>query len=250
MPIHQEAKSYSQHLSEISYNLPMDKVRKNLTDAVADKGANLAELSRALGRNHAYLQQFVRRGVPADLPEKVRLKLALLLGVDERTLRNPDAELDSMDVAAMSGTAGDDGASRVVPIVGYIGAGAEVFPLDDHEKGAGLDYVKVPFPVRPGTVCAIVRGDSQLPMFEDGDLIGFVQRGEDPTNLIGKRSVVKLMDGRILIKRLRRGSEAGLYTLVSSNARDIEDVEIEWAAQYSFSLPADEWHSMQPTSDE
>lgn len=249
MPIYQEAKSYSRHLSDFSYNPAMDKVRKILVDTVTERGANLAELSRAVGRNHAYLQQFVKRGVPAELPEKIRLKLALLLEVDERVLRTPDSELDSMDVAAMSGVGGNR-AGRVVPIVGYIGAGAQVFPLDDHEKGAGLDYVEVPFPVRPGTVCAIVRGDSQLPMFEDGDLIGFVQRGEDPTNLIGKRCVVKLTDGRILIKRLRRGAEPGLFTLISSNARDIEDVEVEWAAQYSFSLPADEWHSMQPASDD
>jgi hypothetical protein len=36
----------------------------------------------------------------------------------------------------------------------------------------------------------------------------------------------------------------GLYTLVSANARDIEDVEIEWAARYRFHLPADEWHRL------
>lgn len=132
----------------------------------------------------------------------------------------------------------------IVHVLGYVGAGAEVRPIDDHEMGAGLETVEVDFPVRPGTVAVIVRGDSMLPIFEDGDLIGYMEDSADPVSLIGKTCVVRLADGRTFVKRLKRGSDDGLFTLVSANARDIEDVEIEWARRYRFHIPADEWRQL------
>lgn len=66
----------------------MDSVRKLILDRAADRGTNLAELSRRIGKNHAYLQQFIKRGIPMDLPEKVRLSLAPVLGVDEKQLKS------------------------------------------------------------------------------------------------------------------------------------------------------------------
>ena len=63
-------------------------VRQKLLELVAEQQpeTDLANLSRALGRNHAYLQQFVKRGVPKKLPEEVRYQLAGLLGVDQSEL--------------------------------------------------------------------------------------------------------------------------------------------------------------------
>jgi len=149
-----------------------------------------------------------------------------------------------MDVAELVGRRVARKPDQEVRVVGYIGAGAEVFAVDDHEKGAGLDVVQVDFPVKHGTIGVIVRGDSMMPMFEDGDLIGYIRDASGPDQLIGKICVVKVVDGPTFIKRLKRGSVHGLYTLVSANARDIEDVEIEWAARYRFHLPADEWHRL------
>jgi phage repressor protein C with HTH and peptisase S24 domain len=65
----------------------MDAVRKLILDRAADTGTNLAELSRRIGKNHAYLQQFIKRGVPLELPEKVRRSLAPAIGVAESSLR-------------------------------------------------------------------------------------------------------------------------------------------------------------------
>ena len=51
------------------------------------KSLSMKEASLAIGRNETYLQQFLMRWIPRDLPEKVRPKLAELLDVSEDQLR-------------------------------------------------------------------------------------------------------------------------------------------------------------------
>jgi phage repressor protein C with HTH and peptisase S24 domain len=65
----------------------MDSVRELVVGRLAEIGETLKSASMKLGRNHAYLQQFVQRGTPARLPEDVRRDLAALLGVAEDALR-------------------------------------------------------------------------------------------------------------------------------------------------------------------
>src|SRR6202158_3871896 len=65
----------------------MDSVRELVLARVGEIGETLKSASKRLGRNDAYLQQFVQRGVPGRLPEDVRHALAALLGVDEARLR-------------------------------------------------------------------------------------------------------------------------------------------------------------------
>lgn len=55
--------------------------------------------------------------------------------------------------------------------------------------------------------------------------------------MIGRRAVVRLADDRVLVKTVRRGSQSGLYTLVSLNAPDIEDVALLWAAPIDWIKP-------------
>ena len=50
--------------------------RSVLERLCAERGEDFAGLSRMLGRNPAYIQQFVRRGVPKRLKEEERRKLA------------------------------------------------------------------------------------------------------------------------------------------------------------------------------
>ena len=55
----------------------------------AERGEDFAGLSRMLGRNPAYIQQFVRRGVPKRLKEEERRKLARYFSVPEALLGGP-----------------------------------------------------------------------------------------------------------------------------------------------------------------
>jgi lambda repressor-like predicted transcriptional regulator len=66
---------------------PVDAPRALVAAAVLQTGGNLAELSRAIGKNHAYLQQYLERGIPRVLSEDVREKLAVLLDLNPDQLR-------------------------------------------------------------------------------------------------------------------------------------------------------------------
>jgi phage repressor protein C with HTH and peptisase S24 domain len=57
-----------------------------------ERGEDFAGLSRMLGRNAAYIQQFVRRGVPKRLKEEERRKLARYFSISETLLGGPPAD--------------------------------------------------------------------------------------------------------------------------------------------------------------
>lgn len=71
----------------------MDVVRKLIIEKLAEIGLNMSEASVKIGRNHAYLQQFLKRGIPTELHERDRIKLAGLLKVPEDDLRGPSTPL-------------------------------------------------------------------------------------------------------------------------------------------------------------
>jgi phage repressor protein C with HTH and peptisase S24 domain len=64
--------------------------RQRLSDLVRERGHSLAALSRMLGRNAAYLQQFITRGSPRKLEEDDRRRLAQFFGIAERELGGQD----------------------------------------------------------------------------------------------------------------------------------------------------------------
>lgn len=126
--------------------------------------------------------------------------------------------------------AGHPGRGTKIAVVCYVGAGAEVHPINDYPRGQGLEKVDPPQGVTE-CVAAIIRGDSMHPL-RDGWLI-FWHRDQDgvPEECIGKLCVVQIKDGPMLVKDLRRGSRKGRYNLESWNAAPREDVRLEWAAQ-------------------
>lgn len=61
--------------------------RDVIREAVArNPDLDLSKLSKALGKNHAYLQQYLERGVPKSLKDKDKKSLASMLGVTTKDL--------------------------------------------------------------------------------------------------------------------------------------------------------------------
>ena len=125
---------------------------------------------------------------------------------------------------------------RQINVVGYIGAGAEFYAIDDHAKGAGIDTIDSPPGCPPNAVAVQVRGESMMPVYFDGDILIYSDRRNDIDTFINTRCVVGLADGRVLVKIVRRGQE-GLYTLSSFNSGLIEDVAIDWCAKIEWVQP-------------
>lgn len=65
----------------------IDAARAIILARAEQLGLNLVQLSRAIGANSAYIQQYLRRGVPLVLPEDKRERLAHVLSVPPDALR-------------------------------------------------------------------------------------------------------------------------------------------------------------------
>lgn len=130
----------------------------------------------------------------------------------------------------------------LIPIVGYIGAGEEIFSIDDVAMGGGSldETIFAPPGLRPEAVGVIVRGDSMYPDLDPDDVIVYDRRYEaDIEKFLGRRVVVGLTDGRRFVKRLRTGKRSGLYNLESSDKRTalIENVKVQWVAPIAWIKP-------------
>jgi phage repressor protein C with HTH and peptisase S24 domain len=115
---------------------------------------------------------------------------------------------------------------RGVPVVGFVGAGAVVFPIDN----GILDTIDPPFSTPENCVAVIVRGDSMLPAYKDGTFL-VLQPLDDPNDAIHRRAVVTLEDGSRLVKELEPGLSPGTFNLLSYNATPIRNVVVVQAAR-------------------
>src|SRR4029453_9893478 len=91
--IQSQRNSYLSRQLPIVYEALMNSdPRVVLERLCTERGEDFAGLSRMLGRNPAYIQQFVRRGVPKRLKEEERRKLARYFSVSEALLGGPDED--------------------------------------------------------------------------------------------------------------------------------------------------------------
>ncbi|WP_300974778.1 S24 family peptidase [Sphingomonas sp. LHG3406-1] len=128
--------------------VPIDEPRALLQRLCVERGEDFASLSRLLGRNSAYIQQYVRRGTPRRLPERERRILARHFGVSERALGG------EFDAATL------DGYVRFEPVEGR-GAPAMAFARDWLEALAPED--------RSMLRSASVGGDAMAPTLQAQD---------------------------------------------------------------------------------
>lgn len=82
-----------------------DDPRSALLAAATARGVALSALSQMIGRNAAYLNQYVRRGTPKRLPERERRLLADFLELKPSALQEPDDRPGRADAAQVRGLA-------------------------------------------------------------------------------------------------------------------------------------------------
>jgi len=131
-----------------------------------------------------------------------------------------------------------ESSSRTTPVVGYVGAGAEVYPIDDHPKGFGFDTVESPPGDNRKFVAVIVEGESMYPLYQSGDVLFYTRDGfSELDRCWGKACVVQITDGPMLVKTLQRGSETNMFNLISFNAPPKENIALDWAARVAWVKP-------------
>ncbi|ORE87714.1 hypothetical protein ATO4_25208 [Aurantimonas sp. 22II-16-19i] len=78
----------------------------------------------------------------------------------------------------------------------------------------------------------------------DGSIVLYSDRHALPLpDMIGQVIVVGLYDGQVLLKRLLRGSEPGLFDLESINGPTLSDRRVEWFSHVDFIIPP--WRASQ-----
>ncbi len=184
----------------------MDNARTLLGHLIDERGEDFASVSRLLGRNAAYVQQFIKRGVPKKLAEDDRRLLADYFRVDEALLGGPAARpagpamvaIPRFSLGASAGPGAFDGDERQAGIVG-------MDPRALRELTA-----------TPEAVSAIkVAGDSMAPTLADGDDI--LVDSADAAERLRDGIYVLRLDDALNVKRIARDPSGARFTVKSDN---------------------------------
>ncbi|HSR00582.1 MAG TPA: S24 family peptidase [Sphingomicrobium sp.] len=174
----------------------------------AERGEDFAGLSRMLGRNPAYIQQYVRRGVPKRLKEEERRKLARYFSVPETLLGGPpESQQEPLGLVSV----------KRHPVSVSAGPGALVteelgkpyFAFDER-------WLKALTPSRPSKLSIVrVEGDSMAPTLSAGDDI-LVDLGDAAERLRDGIYVLRI-DDALVVKRLALNPTGRRITVQSDN---------------------------------
>lgn len=174
----------------------------------AERGEDFAGLSRMLGRNPAYIQQFIRRGVPKRLKEEERRKLARYFSVSEALLGGPPENETAPDGLL---------SVKRHPVMVSAGPGSVVveelgkpyFAFDER-------WLKSLTSSGPGKLSIVrVEGDSMAPTLNAGDDI-LVDLGDSVERLRDGIYVLRI-DDALVVKRLALSPTARRVTVQSDN---------------------------------
>lgn len=188
--------------------------RQTLDRLIAERNERYEALSRLIGRNPAYIQQYIKRGTPRKLDEADRRTLARYFGVEERVLGGPQ-DLATQVIARKRNAP----AVVVVPRLA-LGASAGAGSLDDDERASGLfafgsDWIR-DLGVKPEALSIIrVDGESMAPTLSDGDEI--MVDGADGAARLRDGIYVLRLDDVLMVKRVAMGPKRGRFSVRSDN---------------------------------
>ena len=200
----------------------MDRLepREALARLLKERGEDFAGLSRLIGKNAAYIQQFIKRGTPRKLDEQDRRTIANYLGVSEALLGGPDtrrtadssAEMIRVPRLDIGAPAGHGAIAEDEVAVSHIAFDPKW--LRQLCKGGTnkLSFIRV-------------QGDSMSPTLADGDDI--LVDGADGTDRLRDGIYVLRREDALMVKRLAINPFAARATITSDNSaypewRDVE----------------------------
>ena len=182
--------------------------RAELERLIGERGEDYAGLSRLIGRNAAYVQQYIKRGIPKRLAEADRRLLARYFEVPEERLGGPAPDpgrepghvvVPRLDVGASAGHGALPGEERTRSSLAFDAGWL---------RRLGTGDVRLLSTIR-------VEGDSMIPTLADGDEI-MVDRGDAAERLRDGIYVLR-MDDVLMVKRIARAPGQGRVSVISDN---------------------------------
>lgn len=210
----------------------MDAIRKRILREIEARGLDLKKVSEALGRNPAYMQQYLHRNIPQHLKERDRARLAEILDIDETELG-----------AARSSSSANGTAFKVVPEYDVrVSAGAGALAVAEARKADwpfNKEYLRDYLGLSGNNLAIVeVRGDSMEPTLSSGDRV-MVDMGDVQVSQPG---IFVIYDGGgTVIKRVEKIPGQNRIVLISDNQLhsryEVDDTDLQvigrviWAAR-------------------
>lgn len=186
----------------------MDQAREALERLIVERRCNYSGISRLLGRNPTYIQQYLRKGSPRHLDERDRSVLARFFGVDETVLGGP---------ARRSGPVVELVQVPMLNIEASAGHGA-LAEMEAKSAQFGFDpgwLRKLTASSAPRLSIIGVRGDSMEPTLSDGDDV-LVDLGDGQSRLRDGIYVLR-MDDTLSVKRVAIEPQGRRISVSSDN---------------------------------
>ncbi|HYI38752.1 MAG TPA: S24 family peptidase [Allosphingosinicella sp.] len=184
--------------------------RETLARILKEKGEDFAGLSRLIGKNPAYIQQFIKRGTPRKLDEDDRRTIARYLGVSEALLGAPSGnrsggspegmiKVPRLDIGASAGHGSITDGEVPVSHIAFDPQWLRQLCKGGTNK---LSFIRV-------------QGDSMSPTLADGDDI--LVDGADGSDRLRDGIYVLRREDTLMVKRLAINPFAARATITSDN---------------------------------
>lgn len=186
----------------------MDQARAALDALIAKNRETYASVSRLLGRNSAYIQQYIRRGSPRRLDEKDRAVLARYFVVDEQILGGPErsggpvVELVHVPLVDVEASAGHGALADAETQSAQFGFDEKWLRRLTSSKASSLSMIRV-------------LGESMEPALHNGDEV-MIDLADNQTRLRDGIYVLR-MDGMLSVKRIAIEPQAKKVSVLSDN---------------------------------
>ena len=193
--------------------------RAELEALIEERGEDFSSISRLLGRNPAYIQQFIKRGTPRRLAEDDRRTLAAYFRVPEERLgggdgatATPSPALITVPRIDVGASAGPGGIAEIEELGRPIAFDGALLRDIGARRTASLSIIRV-------------KGESMEPTLRDGDDI-LVDR--DQTTPRENAIHVLRLDDLLMVKRMTKAD--GRWAIHSDNMAYSDIVDFDPAA--------------------
>lgn len=199
----------------------MEHVREELDRLIQQRRLGYSAISRLIGRNSSYIQQFIKRGSPRKLDDDDRRTLASFFGVDEQVLGGPPAQMHDglieIPVLNVDASAGFGAIAESETAHTRFGFDERWLAGLTRAKSASLSIIHV-------------RGDSMEPTLSDDDEV-LVDASDEGSRLRDGIYVLRA-DDALVVKRVTLKPGGRKITISSDNSAypswdDVDRCEIQ-----------------------